>query len=106
MITTIILLSVICIILAYICINLYYKNVKYEQFIGGSREYYDSAVALLERLIKLFIEAKYRMGKIEAKGSFETDDEVGFAFKLIDSVIIETSSKLDEIKEIIDNAEN
>lgn len=106
MITTIIiLLSITCLVLGYVTLNLYYKLTKYESFINGSREFYDSSYILLERLLKLFVEAKAQLTKVDAKGSFSTDDEVGFVFKLINSVIVEITSKLNEVIEIINNEE-
>lgn len=105
MIVLVIILSTICIFLLLICLNLYYKTKTYEVLINDSNDYYVNSIQLLDRMITLFSEAKARLIKIDNNGSFSTDDEVGFVFKLIDSTIIEVSSRLDQIKDILQDAE-
>ncbi len=97
MTTTIILISIILICL-YIIIN---QQFKLKKLLGMVTEEYSSSDLLVTKLLKLFIEAKATLSKIDKNGAFSTDDEVGFAFKLINSVIIELSFKLQELTNII-----
>ena len=100
--TTIIILSTICVILLYITINQYFKISKYEELAVQSQASYENALNLLNKMIELFASAKVRLSKIDESGTFSSDDEVGFAFKLIDSTIVELHSKLLILKELVD----
>ena len=79
MITTIIILSVIVVALAFTTINLLRKNEKQEDILLGYLTYLDN----ISRVIELTDE---KLKKIDIKGSFEGDDEVGFFFKSIKDI--------------------
>lgn len=99
----IILLSVICIILVYICINLYFKVVKLETLLEQDRV---TNIDLLERLVKMFIEANRRLESIDSKKIFKDDDDVGFVFKLIKAIITEITDKINKINSIYVETKN
>jgi|TARA_R110002074_G_scaffold222246_1_gene393044 hypothetical protein len=79
MITTIIILSIIVVALGFTTINLLRKNEKQEDILLGYLTYLDN----ISRVIELTDE---KLKKIDIKGSFEGDDEVGFFFKSIKDI--------------------
>ena len=89
-------------ILVYITINQYFKISKYEELAEQSESTYINSMNLLNKMIELFTSAKVRLNRIDESGTFSSDDEVGFAFKLINSTIIELHSKLLTLKELVD----
>jgi hypothetical protein len=74
MITTIVILSIIVVALLFTTINLLRKNEKQEDILLGYLKYLDN----ISRIIEVSDE---KIKKIDIKGSFEGDDEVGFFFK-------------------------
>ena len=76
MIITIIILSVIVVILGYTTYNLLRKNEKQEDILAGYLDYLDK----LSRVIEVSDE---KLKQIDARGTFESDYEVGFFFQQI-----------------------
>jgi precorrin-6x reductase len=76
MIITIIILSILVITLGYTTINLLRKNEKQEDILAGYLDYLDK----LSRVIEV---SDTKMKEVDAKGSFSSDDEVGFFFQQI-----------------------
>ena len=76
MVTIIIILSVIVVVLGFATYNLLKKYEKCEDLIKS----YESYMLNLSDSIKF---ADNKVKEIDAKGSFESDDEVGFFFKEI-----------------------
>jgi hypothetical protein len=79
MITTIIILSIIVVGLGFTTINLLRKNEKQEDILLGYLKYLDN----ISRVIEITDE---KLKKIDDKGSFEGDDEIGFFFKNIKEI--------------------
>jgi hypothetical protein len=79
MITTIIILSIIVVALGFTTINLLRKNEKQEDILLGYLKYLDN----ISRIIEVSDE---KIKKIDIKGSFEGDDEIGFFFKNIKQI--------------------
>jgi hypothetical protein len=79
MITTIIILSIIVVVLGFTTINLLRKNERQEDILLGYLKYLDN----ISRIIEVSDE---KIKKIDIKGSFEGDDEVGFFFKNIKQI--------------------
>ena len=75
----IILLSVVCIILGFTTLNLLRKNEKAEDIVVGYLEYLDKISRVIEA-------AEAKVKKIDIKGSFASDDEIGFFFKQIKQI--------------------
>lgn len=76
MITTIIILSLLVITLGYVTYNLLRKNEACEDLIKSYEKHMvdvSNTIAFSDRKLK----------EIDAKGSFEGDDEVGFFFKTL-----------------------
>jgi hypothetical protein len=74
MVTTIIILSVLVIILSYTSYNLLKKNEKCEDIIKS----YENYMINLSNTIDFSNE---KIKEVDRKGSFESDDEVGFFFQ-------------------------
>ena len=76
MIIAIILLSVLVIALGYTTFNLLRKFEKQEDILAGYLEYLDK----LSRVIEVSDE---KLKQVDARGTFKSDDEVGFFFQQI-----------------------
>ena len=76
MIITIIILSVLTVALGFTTFNLLRKFEKQEDILAGYLEYLDK----LSRVIEV---SDTKMKEVDAKGSFSSDDEVGFFFQQI-----------------------
>ncbi len=79
MITAIVILSVIVVVLGFTTINLLRKNEKQEDILLGYLQYLDN----ISRVIEVSDE---KINKLNIKGSFESDDEIGFFFKTIKQI--------------------
>ena len=79
MILTIILLSVGIVVLGFTTVNLLKKNENQEDILASYLLYLDR----ISRIIELSDE---RLKKVDAKGSFESDDEIGFFFKEVKEI--------------------
>ena len=76
MIIAIIILSVLVVTLGFTTINLLRKNEKQEDILVGYLDYLDK----LSRVIEV---ADEKMKDIDSRGTFKSDDEVGFFFQQI-----------------------
>ena len=76
---TICILSVLVIILGFTTFNLLRKNEKAEDIVVGYLQYLDQ----ISRVIEVSDE---KIKKIDIKGSFESDDEIGFFFEQIKGI--------------------
>ena len=79
MITTIIILAIIVVVLGFTTINLLRKNEKQEDILLGYLKYLDN----ISRVIEVSDE---KIKKIDIKGSFEGDDEVGHFLQTIKQI--------------------
>jgi len=87
-------LGVALLVSLYIIYNQYEKIIKLEDIVSQDYTDYDM---LLNKLLKLFVSAKQKLNKIDKNGAFSTDDEVGFAFKLINTVIVDIHTQLNNL---------
>ena len=76
MIITIVILSILVVTLGYTTYNLLRKNEKQEDILAGYLGYLDK----LSRVIEV---SDQKLKQIDSRGTFESDDEVGFFFKQI-----------------------
>jgi hypothetical protein len=74
MVTIIIILSLIVVVLGFTTYNLLKKNEKCEDIINSYEMYMKNISDTIEFSNK-------KLKEIDAKGSFESDDEIGFFFK-------------------------
>ena len=76
MIAAIIILSLLVVILGFTTYNLLRKNEVQEDILKGYLEYLDKISRIIEVSDK-------RLKDIDARGTFKSDDEVGFFFQAI-----------------------
>ena len=74
MITIIIILSLIVLVLGFTTYNLLKKNERCEDMINSYENYMKNLSGTIDFTNK-------KLKEIDAKGSFESDDEIGFFFK-------------------------
>jgi hypothetical protein len=79
MILTIVLLSILVVTLGFTTFNLLRKNEKQEDILSGYMTYLNKISDTIEMAEKKMIE-------VDAKGSFKSDDEVGFFFEQIKTI--------------------
>ena len=79
MILTIIILSILVVVLGYTTFNLLKKNEKQEDILTGYMTYLNKISDTIEL-------AETKMNEVDAKGSFKSDDEVGFFFEQIKTI--------------------
>jgi len=75
----IILLSVLVVILGYTTINLLRKNEKQEDILAGYLTYLDQISRVIEA-------SDEKLQKLDYKGSFKSDDEIGFFFDQVKKI--------------------
>ena len=68
------ILSVLVVVLSYTTFNLLRKNEKQEDILRGYMTYLNKSSEIIDYSHK-------KLKEIDAKGSFESDDEVGFFFQ-------------------------
>tara|TARA_R110002012_G_scaffold4681_2_gene21526 strand:+ start:3061 stop:3354 length:294 start_codon:yes stop_codon:yes gene_type:complete len=73
------ILSILVLVLGYTTFNLLKKNERAEDIVLGYLDYLDK----ISRVIEV---ADKKIKKIDLKGSFESDDEIGFFFKQIKQI--------------------
>ena len=76
MIYLVIILSILVAVLGYATFNLLRKNEKQEDILGGYLDYLDKISRIIEVSDK-------RLKDIDSRGTFKSDDEVGFFFQAI-----------------------
>lgn len=76
MIIAIIILSIVVVVLGYTTYNLLHKIEKQEDILSGYLDYLDK----LSRVIEVSDE---KLKAVDARGTFSSDDEVGFFFQQI-----------------------
>ena len=79
MILTIVLLSILVVTLGFTTYNLLKKNEKQEDILAGYMTYLNKISDTIEMTEK-------KMMEVDAKGSFKSDDEVGFFFEQIKTI--------------------
>ena len=76
MIIAIVILSLVVVILGYTTYNLLRKNEKQEDILASYLQY-------LDRLSRVIEVSDEKLKQVDARGTFQSDDEVGFFFQQI-----------------------
>ena len=76
MITAIVILSLLVVALGYTTYNLLRKNEKQEDILASYLDY-------LDRLSRVIEVSDEKLKQVDSRGTFESDDEVGFFFQQI-----------------------
>jgi uncharacterized membrane protein YukC len=79
MIIAVIILSVMVVTFGYTTFNLMRKNEKQEDILAGYMTYLNKISDYIETTDK-------RLKEIDQKGSFESDDEIGFFFEQLKNI--------------------
>ena len=79
MILAIIILSILVMTLGFTTYNLLKKNEKQEDILAGYMTYLNKVSDTIEAADK-------KLKEVDYKGSFESDDEIGFVFEQIKSI--------------------
>ena len=79
MILTITILSILVVVLGYTTFNLLKKNEKQEDILTGYMAYLNKISDTIEL-------AENKMIEVDVKGSFKSDDEIGFFFEQIKTI--------------------
>ena len=79
MILTIIILSILVVILGFTTFNLLRKNEKQEDILAGYMTY-------LNKISDTIEVADQKLKEVDQRGSFKSDDEVGFVFEQIKTI--------------------
>jgi hypothetical protein len=79
MILAIIILSILVVTLGFTTYNLLKKNEKQEDILAGYMTYLNKVSDTIEAADK-------KLKEVDYKGSFESDDEIGFVFEQIKSI--------------------
>ena len=79
LIVTVCILSILVVILGFTTFNLLKKNEKAEDIVVGYLQYLDK----ISRIIEISDE---KLKKLDQRGTFSSDDEVGFFFKQIQNI--------------------
>ena len=75
----IIALSILVVILLFTTINLLRKNERQEDILAGYLDY-------LDKISKVIEVSDKKLQEIDHKGTFKSDDEVGFFFKSVKQI--------------------
>lgn len=78
-----IFLSILFLVAIYIIFNLYTKVQKLEEQIITDAVPEERAYLIYDNLLKLLIRCNVELSSIDKRGTYSSDDEVGFAFKII-----------------------
>jgi len=99
---TIIILSIIILILSFIIWNLYGQVQQLEDYAKKTNKREQKVLLEAENYYKifkaLFEEAYLNIQRVDKRGSFSSDDEVGFAFKVIYNSLNEVNEKIESLK--------
>jgi hypothetical protein len=79
LIVTVCILSVLVVILGFTTFNLLRKNERAEDIVVGYLQYLDK----ISRIIEI---SEEKLKKLDQRGTFSSDDEVGFFFKSIQNI--------------------
>lgn len=100
----IVIISIILLILIYVSITLYRKNSILIDTIEKSLAAEDSYLQFFKNLLETYIGVYSKLKRVDRKGSFESDDEIGFVFKSIKTTIGDLHNQLQNIQEVLNGS--
>ena len=83
MITLSIILGILVVILGFTTFNLLKKTEKQEDMMGSQNEILISYQVYLNKISDIIELSDKKLKEIDHKGSFESDDEIGFFFQSV-----------------------
>lgn len=89
-------------VLSFFISNLLTQNKQLEEEVKKldkkETKLYNEIETYYKIFLGLFTEAYSNMQRVDKRGSFSSDDEIGFAFKVIYNAIHEVQTKLENLK--------
>ena len=85
MVLTYVLIALI-LILSYTTFNLLRKNEKLEDEVENQSKILSGYMSYLNKMADIIEHSDRRLKEVDSKGSFKSDDEVGFFFEQISSI--------------------
>lgn len=85
-------------ILAWFCYNLFRQNVQLEGYVRQYSANEEQMEVFYRLILGILTRAATDMDKVDKRGSFSSDDEVGFAFKVINRAIETAKRQLELIR--------
>jgi len=70
-------------LLSFFCYNLFRQNQQLEQYLQDYSKVETDAETFYKVILGLLIHTQSELDRVDKRGSFSSDDEVGFAFKAI-----------------------
>lgn len=86
MILIIVILIIFILILGYTTYNLLRKNEKFEDIVNEQTKILAGYMTYLNKVSDIIEHSNKRLKEVDSKGSFESDDEVGFFFEQLKSI--------------------
>jgi len=86
MILIIVILIIFILILGYTTYNLLRKNEKFEDLVNEQTKILAGYMTYLNKVSDIIEHSNKRLKEVDSKGSFESDDEVGFFFEQLKSI--------------------
>jgi hypothetical protein len=93
-----IILTIFLLILLYVVWNLYNQVLILEKEIKKGLTLEENFIKYYEAILILLINAQGEMSRVDHKGSFSSDDEVGFCFKALKTIIDNTVLNVKQLK--------
>lgn len=85
-------------VLLWVVSNLLNQNRQLEDVVKAEGKLEDDIVKYYEVLLGIFQQAYLEMTRVDKRGSFSSDDEIGFSFKVIKGAIQDVVDKLQKFK--------
>lgn len=99
MVTAVIILLIIALgVLSFIASNLYAQNQQLEEELMKYNELEDRVVNVYNFFLETFTSAYVEMERIDKNGAFSSDDEVGFAFRVVKEAIEHVKFQITKLK--------
>lgn len=98
MILTIILLSICLIVLGFVTYNLYNQVNQLEQYLESTTKAEEDVEKYYQYFLGLFTKCYAELQRIDKRGSFSSDDEVGFSFRVVIQAIADVKNKIEAIR--------
>lgn len=97
MIYIIIILIILLIVAGWIINNLHNQSKQLQEYLDEAFEQEDRFLTVYDTVLRILVHTKIEMEKIDFRGAFRTDDEVGFTFIALKSCIDTVASEIDKI---------
>lgn len=90
----------------YFISNLFRQNNQLEQALKNTGKIEEDAFRFHLVILKLLNSAYAEMKRIDSKGAFASDDEVGFAFKSLQTCIYNTAQNLEALRKDLEQKDD